>query len=100
MNKAGKFFAYIAALAMIAFVTWLLWVFVTSINDVNTSIKAGLIGIFGAFALGGLAHYQTKKREIEARHFADKREGYMHIINLIFDFVFSAEKKENYRYAT
>ena len=41
-----------------------------------------------------VTHYQTKKREINARHFADKREGYMHMIDLLFDLIMSVKKGE------
>ena len=36
-----------------------------------------------------IVHYLTKKREINARHFADKRDGYMLLIDLIFELLFS-----------
>lgn len=94
MINAGKYFGYAAILTVVVFVAWLLWVFVTNINAADSSIKAGLIGIFGALSVGGVAHYQTKKREIVARHFENKREGYTHVINLIFDIIRSVKKGE------
>ena len=38
-----------------------------------------------------MAHWSAKKREIEARHFAEKRDGYNSFINIMFD-LFMATK--------
>jgi hypothetical protein len=94
MSGALKYFGYIAVFAILSFAVWMLWVFVTNINAADASVKAGLIGLFGVFSAALITNYQTKKREIDARHFADKREGYMHMIDLLFDLILSVKKGE------
>jgi len=89
MSKVTKALGYFFVLAIIGFGGWLFWVFITSISAADDSIKAGLIGLFGALSAAIFAHYQTKKREIESRHFVHKREGYMHMIDLLFDSILS-----------
>ncbi len=85
MSNATKIFGYFVGLAIVGFVVWLLWVFVVNINAADPSVKAGLIGLLGVFSAALVTNYQTKKREISARHFGEKRESYLHIIDLIFD---------------
>ncbi len=63
----------------------------TTILGQPPSVKAVIIGLLGVFIGGIITHFQTKKREIKARHFADKREGYLHIIDLLFDIIFSVK---------
>ena len=82
------------AFAILAFGAWLLWVFVGNVGEADASIKVGLIGLFGMLTAALVTHYQTKKREINARHFADKREGYMHMIDLLFELILSVKKSE------
>ena len=84
-----KIITYFVAVATLLFSVWMTWVFVKSVGKADDSIKAGLIGIFGMLSVTLVVHYQTKKREINARHFADKRDGYMHLIDLIFELLFS-----------
>ena len=64
-----------------------------NVRQADASIKAGLIGLFGMLSAALVTHYQAKKREINARHFADKREGYMHMIDLLFDLIMSMLRK-------
>ena len=71
---------------------WMAWVFVESVRGADDSIKAGLIGFFGMLSVTLVVHYQTKKRETNARHFADKRDGYMHLVDLIFELLFSIKE--------
>ncbi len=80
---------YILGFAIVLFSVWMAWVFVNSWEKADDSIKAGLIGLFGMLLVTLIVHYLTKKREINARHFADKRDGYMHLIDLIFELLFS-----------
>ena len=91
MNKILRF---VVAIALLAFAGWLGWLFIDNVHQADASIKAGLIGLFGMLSAALVTHYQTKKREINARHFADKREGYMHMIDLLFDLIMSVKKGE------
>ncbi len=99
MNRINTILVYLMTIAFVLFSVWLFWVFVTNFNAADPSIKAGLIGLIGTFLIGIVAHYQTKKRKIQARHFADKRNGYMHMIDLIFDFIISIKKMKNWKIA-
>ena len=80
---------YILGFAIVLFSVWMAWVFVNSLEKADASIKAGLIGMLGMLSGALVVHYLTKKREIDARHFADKRAGYMILIDLIFELLFS-----------
>jgi len=82
------------AAASLALVIWLGWLFVTNFQESDPSVKAGLIGLLGLVAAALITHYLTRGREVSARHFTDKREGYMHIIDLIFDLFLSVKNKK------
>lgn len=84
----------ILAFALLVFIAYLLWLFVSNLLEADANIKTSVIGFISAIAIASFTHYQTKKREISARHFADKREGYLEIINLIFD-ILKSVKEEN-----
>jgi hypothetical protein len=88
VNKALQYFL---AFAIVAFTGWLIWLFVKNIGAADASIKAGLIGLFGMLTAALITHYQSKKREIDARHFADKRKGYLHMIDLLFDIIMATK---------
>ena len=87
-------FSYVLAILMVAVFGWLLWVFLANISEADASVKAALIGFSGVILAAVAAHHQTKKREINARLFADKREGYSHVIDLIFDLLRATKKKQ------
>ncbi|MXZ13858.1 MAG: hypothetical protein F4Y78_07660 [Candidatus Dadabacteria bacterium] len=89
-----KILGYVAVLVLVGIGVWLLWVFVTNINSADPSVKAGLIGLLGMFLVALFTNYQTKKREIDARHFADKREGYTQFIDMLFDFIKSSRNNK------
>ena len=95
MNVALKILVYFVALALIVLAGWLSWIFVVNFNHADPSVKASLIGLFGMFLVALIANYYTRKREIDARHFANKREGYMQLIDMIFDSILSIKNNEN-----
>lgn len=66
-------------------VLWLIGVFVDNIGEVDVNVKVALISLSGVLLTAVFTHYQTKKREINARFFAEKRAGYDHMLDLIFD---------------
>lgn len=94
MSNVLKILGYVAVLILVGVGAWLLWVFVTNIDSADPSVKAGLIGLLGMFLVALITHYQTKRREIDARHFADKREGYTEFIDLLFDFIVASKNKK------
>lgn len=91
MSNALKILGYFAVLAFVGLAIWLSWVFVVNINVADPSVKAGLIGLLGMFLVALITNYQTRKREIDARHFADKREGYMQFFDLLFTLIQSSK---------
>ena len=90
----NKIFSVGVAITILAFGGWLVWLFVDNVRAADPSIKVGLIGLFGMLTAALITHYQTKKREINERHFVDKRAGYMHMIDLLFDTIMSVKKGE------
>ena len=54
--------------------------------DANTrfGVVAAMTGLMGTVVGASTTHYQTKKREIASRHFAEKREAYMEFVDLLF----------------
>ena len=51
--------------------------------DANT--RFGVIGVVGTLVSAVLVHKQTKKREADARMFAEKRKAYVGFLDLFFD---------------
>ena len=94
MSNVLKILGYVAVLILVGIGAWLLWVFVTNIDSADPSVKAGLIGLLGMFLVALFTNYQTKKREIDARHFANKREGYTQFIDMLFDFIESSKNNK------
>ena len=68
----------------------LLWIFISSFLEASPNIKAVIIGFAGTATVALITHQKTRKREIDARHFADKRVGYMAFIDLMFSIVLAA----------
>lgn len=89
-----KVFSVTSVLLLILFLSWLLYVFVSNISQTDSSVKAGLIGLFGIFTAGLITHHQTRKREINARLFIEKREGYKHLMELFFDIILASKRQE------
>ena len=95
MSNVLKILSYIAVLVFIVVGAWLSWIFLTNINSADPSVKAGLIGLLGMFLVALITNYQTKKREIDARHFTERRKGYEQFVNLLFDFIESSKNNKN-----
>ncbi len=66
---------------------FLLWLFVRSFLESDANTRSSIIGLIVMFISGLITHYQTKKREISARHFSDKREAYTKFIDFFFEVV-------------
>ena len=59
--------------------------FILAIQEADANVKAGIIGILGVLLTAILTNFFTRRREINARHFSEKREAYGKIINIVFD---------------
>ncbi|PHS79260.1 MAG: hypothetical protein COB59_02780 [Rhodospirillaceae bacterium] len=83
----SKLVSSIIAIIGFGFCVWLFWLFVQNIQEADANIIAGLIGLLGMLGATLMTHVQTKKREINSRHFMEKREGYMLMIDLLFNLI-------------
>ena len=59
--------------------------FIFTLLKAEPGIQSGILALIGVAGSGIIAHRSAKKREIEARHFSEKREGYKAFIDTIFD---------------
>ena len=76
----------IAALALLAAGACALFAwFVYALSRAEVGIQSAVLALIGVASSAIFAHLSAKKREIEARHFADKREGYKELVDLVFD---------------
>ena len=90
--KLPSITAWILGSAIIIFMVFLLWVFVSNLLKADANVISSIIRLFGIVTVALVTHYKTKEREISARHFANKREGYTELINLFFDVMQSVKK--------
>ena len=90
MNKT-KVFGLLLGCLVAVLVGWVIWYFVVSIQEADANVKAGIIGVLGVFVVTILTHFFTRKREINARHFSEKREAYGKIMDIIFDIIASTK---------
>ena len=51
----------------------------------NAGLIIAIAGLIVTISVAAYAHYATKTREIEARHFQDKRKAYMGFVDLFYD---------------
>ncbi len=75
------------------------WVLFSSVIGIfiyrsDANIQAALISFLGATGIAIYTNYQTKKREIKARHFTEKREGYKGFVGLIFKVIKATKNKK------
>ena len=81
--------------SVLALLGWMAWYFVQTIQEADANVKAGIVGIVGVLLAGVLTNFFTKRREINARHFSEKREAYGKIIDIIFDIILSTKSGES-----
>jgi hypothetical protein len=84
---------FIFSLILIGTSIFLCWLFFDSLIKADPGISAAVIGAIGVMAAGIWSHYSTRRREINSRHFIEKKNAYMRLINLIFD-LFKAIKND------
>lgn len=90
MNKT-KVFGFLFGCIVAVLVGWFIWYFVVSIQEADANAKAGIIGVLGVFVVTILTHFFIRKREINARHFLEKREAYGKIMEIIFNIIASTK---------
>ena len=59
--------------------------FLYSFFRAEAAIQSGILALIGVAASAIMAHWSAKKREIEARHFAEKRGGYKNFMDIMFE---------------
>ena len=59
--------------------------FIYALIHAGPAVQSGILAIIGTFTAGILANNSAKKREIEARHFNEKREGYTAFVSTIIE---------------
>lgn len=92
--KLPGIIGWILAAAIMIFMLFLLYVFISNLLKADANVIASIIGLFGIVTAALVTNYKTKEREISARLFNNKREGYTELINLIFDLMQSEKTKQ------
>ena len=82
-------------LAIVGIFGWIIWYFISNIQAADANVKAGIFGLFSLLLTAILTHFYTKRREINARHYSEKREAYRKIIDLVYDIAMSTKLEKN-----
>lgn len=59
--------------------------FIWSLTEADANTRSAIIAAIGLIVTVLIANSQTKKREIAAHHFSDKRNGYMNYVDIFID---------------
>lgn len=94
MNRTGVL-GFLFACVLVASFAWAAWYFVLAIQEADANVKAGIIGLLGMFLAAILTNFFTRRREINARHFSEKREAYAKFIDIVFSIVSSINSGRN-----
>ena len=78
-----------AVIGGIAGVAIIFLIYVLLSEDVSANVKAGVLASFGVVGAAIVTHSFTKKREIDARHFPEKRVAYEAMLGTIVDIFLS-----------
>ena len=84
----AKWVKVTVALILVLVSGWFIYAFFLA----GPAVQSGILAIVGVVSAGIIANVSAKKREIEARHFNEKREGYKAFVDLIIDSLM-AEKR-------
>ena len=68
-----------------------LWYSIPIIQAADANVQASIVGLFGLLLTGLVTNAYTKRREINARHFSEKREAYGKIIDIVVEAMSSAK---------
>lgn len=67
-------------LLIVAAALWFFYIFF----ETEPEVQAALLTVLASVAIAGWAHRSGKKREIAARHFVEKRQAYMKMIDTVY----------------
>ena len=68
-------------IVLLAIATWFVYVLLQA----GAAIQSGILALVGVVSAGIITHSSAKRREIEARHFNEKREGYTAFIDMMIE---------------
>lgn len=96
MGVASKnaWWVNVLVVAILLFALAVIYVFFRSLLQADPEVSAAIIGVIGLLLAGVWAHRSTKILEINSRHFIEKKNAYMILINLIFDLLSDSRKEE------
>ncbi len=94
MNKA---FITILGLLLLCIIIFAGWLFIQSLLEADPGITAAVIGAIAVMIAGMWSHYSNRRREINSRHFIEKKNAYMHLITLIFDIMKATKEKVEFK---
>jgi hypothetical protein len=88
----SKLFQFASVVLIFVLLLGIVFFFGKTFLDSSSEVQAGIISFIGVMLVALYTHSTTKKREITARHFTEKRKVYLHFIGFIFQ-LFEAQKK-------
>ena len=94
MNKEN-FLGFLFGCLLVALLGWIVWHFILVIQEADANVKASIFGVLGVLLPAILTNFFTRRREINARHFSEKRGAYGEIIDIIFDVISSTKSGKN-----
>ena len=80
-----KIIGIVMACAALFLGGWGIWLFVGMFQEASPNVKVSILSLMGVVIVATVGHFLTKKREIDARHFSEKRNIYSKIISVIAD---------------
>jgi hypothetical protein len=92
MNKTFTLILGFFLLGAIGFAGWL---FIQSLLEADPGITAAIIGAIAVVIAGMWSHYTTRRREINSRHFIEKKNAYMQFIEMMFEFIMEAKEEDD-----
>ena len=90
-----NFLSVLFGIVFVGMLGGIAWYFILAIQEADANVKAGVIGILGVLLAAILTNFFTRRREINARHFLEKREAYGKIIDIVFDLIASIKSGKN-----
>ena len=86
--KTRQRLAYLASsLVGLALLGW----FVYTLSKAGPAVQSAILALIGTVLASSLMHFSAKKREIDARHFEKKSEGYQKFIDLMIEMIQSTK---------
>ena len=90
-------FDIVVACFVLGLVGLALWFAIPIIQAADANVQASIVGLFGVFVTGLVTNVYTRRREINARHFSEKREAYGKIIDIVVEAMSSAKSGKSGR---